>query len=80
MPARRSRRCDDSRLRSGKRADGRGRSLHAIISEIMPKLTGLITYFRLAEVEGIFEELDGWFAAGTAVHSAATVEASLYPS
>jgi len=39
---------------------GRGRSLPTVIKELTPKLRGWITYFRLAEVKGIFEELDGW--------------------
>jgi group II intron reverse transcriptase/maturase len=39
---------------------GRGHSLKQIIEESTPKLRGWIDYFRLAEVKGIFEELDGW--------------------
>ena len=39
---------------------GRGRSLKKVIEESTPKLRGWIAYFRLAEVKGIFEELDGW--------------------
>lgn len=39
---------------------GRGRSLKRVIEESTPKLRGWIAYFRLAEVKGIFEDLDGW--------------------
>jgi hypothetical protein len=30
------------------------------MEEIIPKLRGWINYFRLTEVKGIFDELDGW--------------------
>lgn len=39
---------------------GRGRNLREFIAELAPVLRGWITYFRHAEVKGIFEELDGW--------------------
>jgi RNA-directed DNA polymerase len=39
---------------------GRGRSLRTVIEELKPILRGWVNYFRLAEVKGIFEELDGW--------------------
>jgi RNA-directed DNA polymerase len=40
---------------------GRGRNLKRFIQEdLNPLLKGWINYFRLAEVKGIFEELDGW--------------------
>jgi len=40
---------------------GRGRNLGRFITEdLKPLLKGWINYFRLAEVKGIFEELDGW--------------------
>jgi RNA-directed DNA polymerase len=39
---------------------GRGRSLERNIEELTPKLRGWASYFRLAEVKGIFEELDQW--------------------
>jgi RNA-directed DNA polymerase len=40
---------------------GRGRNLHRFIQEeLSPLLRGWIHYFRLAEVKGILEELDGW--------------------
>ena len=39
---------------------GRGRSLGGLIAELEPFLRGWIGYFRLAEVKGIFDELDGW--------------------
>lgn len=40
---------------------GRGRNLKRFIQEdVSPLLRGWTNYFRLAEVKGIFEELDGW--------------------
>ena len=39
---------------------GRGRNLSKLIEELTPILRGWVNYFRLAEVKGIFEELDGW--------------------
>jgi group II intron reverse transcriptase/maturase len=39
---------------------GRGRNIRTVIAEITPKLSGWITYFRHAEVKGLFDELDGW--------------------
>ena len=39
---------------------GRGRSLAKVIEELTPILRGWTAYFRLAEVKGIFEDLDGW--------------------
>ncbi len=39
---------------------GRGRSIARLIEDLRPVLRGWIHYFRLAEVKGIFEELDGW--------------------
>jgi RNA-directed DNA polymerase len=39
---------------------GRGRNLRQFIIELQPILRGWINYFRLSEVKGIFEELDGW--------------------
>jgi RNA-directed DNA polymerase len=40
---------------------GRGRNLNKLIEEeLTPLLRGWMNYFRLAEVKGIFEELDGW--------------------
>ena len=39
---------------------GRGRSLPRVIGDLNPLLRGWMQYFRLAEVKGIFEELDGW--------------------
>jgi len=39
---------------------GRGRSLKRVIEEATPKLRGWTAYFRLAEVKGVFEALDGW--------------------
>jgi RNA-directed DNA polymerase len=40
--------------------EGRGRSLSQTIKELNPLLRGWIQYFRLSQVKGIFEELDGW--------------------
>jgi RNA-directed DNA polymerase len=40
--------------------EGRGRSLPQVIKDLNQLLRGWIGYFRLAEVKGIFEELDGW--------------------
>lgn len=39
---------------------GRGRSIGTLIEELTPILRGWANYFRLSEVKGIFEELDGW--------------------
>jgi RNA-directed DNA polymerase len=40
--------------------EGRGRSLTQVIKELNQLLRGWMQYFRLAEVKGIFEALDGW--------------------
>jgi RNA-directed DNA polymerase len=48
-----------AKLREKFRA-GRGRNLRAQIEELTPVLRGWVNYFRLAEVKGVFEELDGW--------------------
>jgi len=49
-----------SKLRAAFRR-GRGRNLGRFVTEdLKPLLTGWINYFRLAEVKGVFEELDGW--------------------
>src|SRR6266571_412990 len=39
---------------------GRGRNLGKLVEELNVVLRGWIQYFRLAEVKGIFDELDGW--------------------
>jgi RNA-directed DNA polymerase len=39
---------------------GRGRSLPKVIGELKPFLRGWVTYFRLSQVKGVFEELDQW--------------------
>lgn len=40
---------------------GRGRNLSKLIAEeLTPLMRGWMNYFRLAEVKGIFEELDSW--------------------
>ena len=40
--------------------EGTGRNITHFIAELKPILKGWINYFKLAEVKGIFEELDGW--------------------
>jgi hypothetical protein len=40
--------------------EGRGRSLPQVIKDLNSLLRGSIQYFRLAEVKGVFEEVDGW--------------------
>ena len=37
-----------------------GAVLRKFIKELAPVLRGWMNYYRLAEVRGIFEELDGW--------------------
>jgi len=39
---------------------GRGRSLGKFIESLTPTLRGWINYFRLAQVKGVFEQLDWW--------------------
>lgn len=40
---------------------GRGRNLQRLIAtSLRPKLLGWVNYFKLAEVKGVFEELDKW--------------------
>lgn len=39
---------------------GRGRTIDATIKDLTPILRGWTAYFRLADVKGTFEELDGW--------------------
>ena len=39
---------------------GRGRNLKQFVEELTPMLRGWVNYFRLAEVKGVFEELDSW--------------------
>jgi len=39
---------------------GRGRALGPVIRELSRVLRGWVSYYRLAEVKGLFEELDGW--------------------
>lgn len=48
-----------SKLRELFRA-GRGRNVGSFIESLRPVLRGWVNYFRLAEVRGVFEELDGW--------------------
>jgi group II intron reverse transcriptase/maturase len=39
---------------------GRGRKVAQLVEDLTPKLRGWVSYFRLAEVKNVFEELDGW--------------------
>jgi RNA-directed DNA polymerase len=39
---------------------GRGRNLNTELSDLAPVLRGWVAYYRLAEVKGVFEELDQW--------------------
>ena len=39
---------------------GRGRNLQRQMQELSRLLRGWVSYFRLAEVKGVFEALDGW--------------------
>ncbi len=39
---------------------GRGRNLGKFIEDLNPTLRGWVNYFRLSEVKGLFEQLDGW--------------------
>lgn len=39
---------------------GRGQSVARTIEALTPILRGWMGYFRLAQVKGLFEELDGW--------------------
>jgi len=39
---------------------GRGRNLARFAESLTPLLRGWVNYFQLAEVKGVFEELDGW--------------------
>ncbi|MGE3226431.1 MAG: reverse transcriptase domain-containing protein, partial [Parvibaculaceae bacterium] len=50
---------------------GRGQSVARTIEALTPILRGWIGYFRLAQVKGIFEELDGWIRRKTAHHPVA---------
>ena len=51
------------RLRDKRRAtfrQGRGRSIAYTVETLTPILRGWINYFRLSQVKGTFQELDGW--------------------
>jgi len=39
---------------------GRGKSLARTVEELNPVLRGWVNYYRLADVKGVFEELDQW--------------------
>jgi len=39
---------------------GRGKAVERVIAELTPKLRGWGNYFKLSEVERVFEDLDGW--------------------
>ena len=38
----------------------RGRGLKQVIEQLNPQLRGWVVYFRLTEIKGVLEELDGW--------------------
>ena len=38
----------------------RSSSLHQVIERLNPVLRGWVVYFRLTEVQGVLEDLDGW--------------------
>jgi RNA-directed DNA polymerase len=40
--------------------EGRGRKLTTVIQDLNALLRGWMQYFRLTEVKGVLEELDGW--------------------
>ncbi len=40
--------------------EARGKSLKQAVEQLHPQLRGWISYFRLTEVKGVLEELDGW--------------------
>ena len=40
--------------------EARGKSLKQAVEQLNPQLRGWISYFRLTEVKGVLEELDGW--------------------
>jgi len=39
---------------------GRGRNLGTVVRDLAPVIRGWAAYFRLAEVKGVFEDLDQW--------------------
>ena len=39
---------------------GRGRSLRTVVKDLAPVIRGWMGYYRLAEVKGVFEDLDQW--------------------
>ena len=39
---------------------GRGRNIRRVIAELNEATLGWVSYFRLAQVKGVFEELDQW--------------------
>lgn len=49
----------EERIRQMQR-QARGQSLKQIIEKLNPILRGWMAYFRLTEVKGVLEELDGW--------------------
>ncbi len=38
----------------------RGKSLKQVIDQLNPQLRGWVAYFRLTEVKGVLEDVDGW--------------------
>ena len=58
---------------------GQGRSLERlIVGDLTPLLRGWMNYFRLAEVKGVFEELDGWIRRKIARSDLASMAARYY--
>lgn len=39
---------------------GRGRNLKRLVEDLNPLVRGWVSYFRLTEVKGVLDELDGW--------------------
>jgi hypothetical protein len=39
---------------------GRGRSPRTVVKDLAPVIRGWMAYYRLAEVKGVFEDLDQW--------------------
>ena len=48
-----------AKIRQALRA-GRGRNLGTVVRDLAPLIRGWVAYFRLAEVKGVFEDLDQW--------------------
>ena len=55
----------------------RSRSLQQAIERLNPVLRGWVAYFRLTEVKGVLEELDGWLRHKLRSPAVAAMEARL---